>query len=104
MVNPTGALTAEIPPVIDNPLDTTPSPGIIGFGNAPASGQAQSAPDEADAGTVGARVTGANAGAAVQPAQAPPAGRRQGWWAAGALLLLSVLVGVLTVRRFAYLA
>jgi serine protease len=104
MVDPTGALTAEIPPVLANPLDTTPSPGIIGFGNAPASGQAQSAPDDLRGGTVGARVPGANAGSVVPAAQARSGTSGRGRWAGGALLMLSVLVGVVTVRRFARLA
>jgi serine protease len=101
MVDPTGALTAEIPPVIDNPLDTTPSPGVVGFGSAPASGQAQSAPNDVG-GTVGARVPGANAGAAVPSAEAVPPGTNRGWWAAAVLLMLSGLAGLLTVRRFAH--
>jgi serine protease len=105
MVDPTGALTAEVPAVMENPLDTTPSPGIVGFGNAPASGQAQSAPDNPRGGTVGARVSGANAGAAVPGGgQAVSASGHRGWWAAGALFLLSLLVGLLAVRRFAPLA
>ncbi|BCJ53614.1 hypothetical protein Asp14428_50890 [Actinoplanes sp. NBRC 14428] len=45
LVDPAAALTAEIPTVIRNPLDTTASPGVARFGSAPASGQAQSAPD-----------------------------------------------------------
>jgi type VII secretion-associated serine protease mycosin len=103
MVDPTGALTAEVPPVVDNPLDTTPSPGIVGFGSAPSAGQAQSAPNNPAGGTVGARVPGANAGAAVPIAQAEPAADNRGWWLAGALFLLSVLVGLVTIRRFARL-
>jgi type VII secretion-associated serine protease mycosin len=101
MVDPTGALTAEIPPVIDNPLDTTPSPGVVGFGSAPASGQAQSAPNDVG-GTVGARVPGANAGAAVPSPEVVPPGTNRGWWAAAVLLVLSGLAGLLTVRRFAH--
>jgi serine protease len=103
MVDPAGALTAEVPAVADNPLDTTPSPGIVGFGSAPASGQAQSAPDNLIRGSVGTRVPGANAGTAVPTAQAPPAEDNRGWWLAGTLFLLSVLVGLVTIRRFAHL-
>jgi hypothetical protein len=104
MVDPTGALTAEVPAVAENPLDTTPSPGIAGFGNAPASGQAQSAPDSLARGSVGARIPGANAGAAVPAAaQARPPADHRGWWLAAALFLMSVLVGLVTVRRFARL-
>ena len=102
MVDPTGAVTAEVPAVLDNPLDTTPSPGVARFGSAPASGQAQSAPDDPKGGTVGARVPGANAGWAVPPGQVEPSADDHGWWAAGLLLLLSLLVGMVTVRRFAH--
>jgi serine protease len=103
LVEPVRALTMEIPPVIANPLDTTPSPGIIGFGSAPASGSAQSAPDEFAGGAVGARVPGTYAGQALPMAE--PARRRgPGWWLAAMLLLLSGVVGLLTVRRFARLA
>lgn len=99
MVDPTAALTAEVPPVLDNPLDTTPSPGIVGFGSAPANGQAQSAPDDLTGGTVGARVPGSSA--AVLPDVAAPASKQRNWFAAGGLLLLSLLVGAFTIRRFA---
>lgn len=104
MVDPTGALTAEIPAVLRNPLDTTASPGVARFGSAPVSGQAQSAPDNTGAGLVGARVPGTNAGAAVQSGDAGAAGSSRSWWAAGALFLVSVLAAVLTIRRFANVA
>jgi serine protease len=103
LVEPVRALTMEIAPVIANPLDTTPSPGIIGFGSAPASGSAQSAPEEFSAGSVGARVPGTYGGQALPLAE--PAGKGgHGWWVAAILLLLSGVVGLLTVRRFARLA
>jgi subtilisin family serine protease len=103
LVEPVRALTMEIPPVIANPLDTTPSPGIIGFGSAPASGSAQSAPDEFAAGAVGAHAPGTYAGQALPTAE--PAGKRgRDGWVAAILLLLSGVVGLLTVRRFARLA
>jgi type VII secretion-associated serine protease mycosin len=104
MVDPAGALTAEVPAVLRNPLDTTASPGVAGFGSAPASGQAHSAPDNTGAGTVGARVPGTNAGAAVQSGDAGAAGSSRNWWAAGALFLVSVLAALLTIRRFANVA
>jgi serine protease len=47
MVDPAGALTASLPTVVANPLDTTRSPGTAGFGSAPAPGQAQSIPGPA---------------------------------------------------------
>ncbi|WP_412737848.1 type VII secretion-associated serine protease mycosin [Krasilnikovia sp. MM14-A1259] len=99
MVDPTGALTADVPWVPSNPLDNTPDPGISKFGSAPASGQAQSAPDDGP-GVAGTRVPGANAGAAM-PEQAAASHSDRGWWAAGALFLISVLAGLVTLRRFA---
>ena len=107
MVDPTGALTAEVPAVVDNPLDTTPDPGVSRFGDAPASGQALSAPDSGQIGTTGTRrVPGANAGQVVPAAVDEPGGRggSLGWWIAGGLLLISIVAGLLTVRRFAHLA
>jgi subtilisin family serine protease len=100
MVDPTGALTAEVPAVFDNPLDTTPSPGIARFGSAPVPGQAQSAPDDADNSLV-PPVIGANAGGGAAPSIAAPAHAGHGWWAAAVLFLLSAIAALLTVRRFA---
>jgi len=94
LVNPTGALTSEIPAVLRNPLDTTASPGIAGFGNAPASGQAQSAPDTAGTGVAGARLPGAH-GAAARAGDADAPAATRGWWAAGLMLLLSVVAAYL---------
>jgi len=105
MVDPTGALTADVPAVLTNPLDNTPDPGIARFGNAPASGQAQSAPDDVrTGGAVGARVPGSNAGSVIPGGDESGASPARGWWAAGSLFLLSVLVGLFTVRRFASVA
>jgi serine protease len=98
MVNPTGALTAELPAVTLNPLDTNASPGISGFGSAPSDGQAQSAPDFLRPGTVD-RVPGSNAGVAVA-APSPEPSTNGGWWVAAALFLLSGIVGVVVIRRF----
>ncbi|MEU8609057.1 type VII secretion-associated serine protease mycosin [Actinoplanes sp. NPDC048791] len=97
LVDPTGALTAEVPAVLRNPLDTTASPGIAGFGNAPASGQAQSAPNNA---IVGARVPGAY-GTAARAGDAQPPTSPRGWGVAGLLFMVSVVAAILTFRRFA---
>ncbi|AGL21407.1 type VII secretion-associated serine protease mycosin [Actinoplanes sp. N902-109] len=101
MVDPTAALTAEIPAVQQNPLDTTASPGVARIGSAPSAGQAQSAPDAIGKGTAGARVPGSNAGSPM--AGSVPAPARHGWWAAAALFLISALAAALTIRRFARL-
>jgi type VII secretion-associated serine protease mycosin len=103
LVDPTGALTAQVPAVVDNPLDTTPDPGIARFGNAPAAGQALSAPESVRAGRRAAQVPGANAGQVVRAADQPVRNPAHGWWVATGLLLLSMLVGLLTIRRFARL-
>jgi type VII secretion-associated serine protease mycosin len=103
MVDPTGALTDDVAPVSRNPLDTAPPPGVSRFGNAPAAGQAQSAPDN-PTGTVRARASGANAGWAI--GEGPPAAPRSGndWWAAALLFVLSAAVWLFTIRRFGGLA
>jgi serine protease len=97
MVNPTGALTASVPAVFDNPLDNSPSPGIARFGSAPVGGQALSAPD--DTSTQAPRLA---AGQAASPAPPPTLPAARSWWIAGTLLLLSAAAALLTVRRFAY--
>lgn len=104
MVDPTGALTAEVPAVAGNPLDTAPPPGVARFGSAPASGQAQSAPDNRAPGTVGTRVPGANAGVVVTAGHAPGEDSGPSWWAAAGLFLLSAAAGLVVVRRFANVA
>jgi hypothetical protein len=99
LINPTGALTAVVPAVFDNPLDTSPSPGIARFGSAPVPGQAQSAPNTTKHGLV-PRADGAEPGAGAAPVlpTTPPAHR--GWWAA-ALFLVSAMAALVTIRRFA---
>lgn len=96
-IDPTGALTASVPAVFDNPLDTSPSPGIARFGSAPAPGQAQSAPN--DTSTLAPRIAAGQAASPATVAERPPA---RTWWLACALLLISAVAALLTVRRFAY--
>ena len=100
LVDPSAALTAEVPAVVDNPLDTSPSPGIARFGAAPASGQAQSAPNDPVSG-MKPQLVGAEAGGGAAPAMTAPASSRHGWWVPAALFLLSSLAALLTIRRFA---
>jgi type VII secretion-associated serine protease mycosin len=96
-INPTGALTASVPAVFDNPLDDSPSPGVARFGSAPASGQALSAPNDATA--PAQRVAAGQAASPATIAAKPP---RHAWLLAAALLLISAVAALLTVRRFAY--
>jgi serine protease len=100
LVDPTGALTAQVPAVFDNPLDTSPSPGIARFGAAPVAGQAQSAPDNAVAGLKRPAAL-ANAGGGGSPTVKAASPVRHGWWAAAILFLLSATAALLTIRRFA---
>ena len=100
LVDPAAALTAEIPAVVDNPLDTSPAPGIARFGAAPASGQAQSAPNDSTDGGRPQLVDSA-AGGGAAPALPAPAQSRHGWWIAAILFLLSSIAALLTIRRFA---
>jgi serine protease len=102
LVDPAAALTAQVPAVMDNPLDTTPDPGVVGFGSAPSAGQALSAPDDAATGAVNARVPGANAGSVIAGNAGHPGSTRHGWWVAAGLLLLSLMAALLTLRRFAH--
>ncbi|UQU65237.1 type VII secretion-associated serine protease mycosin [Couchioplanes caeruleus] len=102
MVDPTGALTAEVPTVLRNPLDTTASPGISRFGSAPTSGQAQSAPNTTGRNRA-PQAPGSNAGAAIANGDAGSAKPTHVWWAAATLFLVSVLATILTIRRFAHI-
>jgi serine protease len=101
LVNPTGALTATVPAVFDNPLDTAPSPGVARFGSAPVPGQAQSAPDTATNGLVAPQL-GLEPGFGAAPRIAAPPPSHRGWWAAAALFLVSMAAAVLTIRRFSH--
>src|SRR5689334_2530938 len=103
LVDPVAALTAQVPAVVDNPLATTPDPGVSGFGSAPSAGQALSAPDNTATGAASARVPGANAGSVIAASADRPGSTPQGRWLAGGLLLLSIVAAVLTLRRFAHL-
>ncbi|HEY7272184.1 MAG TPA: type VII secretion-associated serine protease mycosin [Actinoplanes sp.] len=103
LVDPAAALTAQVPAVLDNPLDTTPDPGVAGFGNAPSAGQALSAPDNTATGAVNARVPGANAGSVIATSAGHSGSAPHDWWLAGGLLLLSVVAALLTLRRFAHM-
>ncbi|GAA2693423.1 hypothetical protein Apa02nite_051740 [Actinoplanes palleronii] len=102
MVDPTGALTADVPEVRTNPLDNTPPAGVARFGSAPAPGEAQSAPrEDADPTSDAAVVPGTNAGGWAAPAEARPAGTSHARWIAIALFAISALAGAITIRRFA---
>jgi serine protease len=101
VVNPTAALTAEIPGVQRNPLDTTASPGIARIGSAPSSGQAQSAPDTTARRDADVQNPGSNGGAPAFQAAPARSTTRLGWWAAATLFLISLAATLYAIRRFA---
>lgn len=100
LVNPSAALTADVPVVTSNPLDTAPPPGVSRFGSAPQAGRLQATTGSSLRSPPGLRAPGANAGWAVSPAEPAQPRKSRGWWAAAAFLLFSGMVGVFTVRRF----
>ena len=103
LIDPTGALTAEIPEVAGNPLDTSPPPGVARLGAAKVSGSAQSAPNKlaGDAARNNNRAPGKNAGGVVAAPLADDEQKSRGWWAAAAFFALSAGVAFLIIRRFA---
>jgi serine protease len=102
LVNPVGALTADVPAMLENPLDTSPSPGVAMFGSAPVSGQAQSAPDTTALDLAPRDLAAESGGGAAPAAMAIAEPSHRGWWAAGVLFLITAVAALLTVRRFAH--
>ncbi|MGC1215078.1 MAG: type VII secretion-associated serine protease mycosin [Micromonospora sp.] len=99
LVNPVAALTADVPSVGRNPLDDNDSPGVVGFGVAPGSGQ----DDRAAAGQ------GSDPFSFTSPKQARWAARAAGQpipaeperlWSGLALFVALVTGAALVVRRF----
>ncbi|MEV0901204.1 type VII secretion-associated serine protease mycosin [Actinoplanes sp. NPDC049802] len=101
LVDPVAALTADVPQVIGNPLDTTPPPGVARFGSAPAPGQAQSAPETSTEPNAAAQPPGQNIGGWAAPTESTPTGVPVARWIAILLFLLSAVAAAITIRRFA---
>ncbi len=99
-VDPVKALTTPVPAVADNPLDTTPSPGVARFGAAPGTGQDSAAGRPAGGGAPGGTVWQAATPRQVATEQQPDGGP---WWGAAALLAVSAAAAGVTVRRIARL-
>ncbi|WP_319461577.1 type VII secretion-associated serine protease mycosin [Micromonospora sp. RTP1Z1] len=99
MVDPVAALTADVPAVGRNPLDDTDSPGVVGFGSAPGSGQ-----DDRAAGrgadpfsfTTPKQQTRWTAQPAGQPDDSAP----ERLWTGLALFVALVTGAALMIRRF----
>ncbi|MCM0675771.1 type VII secretion-associated serine protease mycosin [Micromonospora phytophila] len=97
-VDPVAALDAEVTRVGRNPLDDDSSPGVVGFGPAPGSAQA----DVSGAGTdeLGFTAPRQQTGWTAQPAGAAAEPTPERLWT-GATLFVALLIGAaLMVRRF----
>lgn len=99
VVDPVAALTADVPPVAANPLDDQTSPGVVGFGPAPGSGD-----DEAVSGAgsdpLGFTAPRQQTGWTARPAGVPAESAPERLWT-GAVLFAALVTGAaLMVRRF----
>jgi serine protease len=102
LVDPVAALTStEVTAVLDNPLDNTPPQGVARFGSAPASGQAQSAPDATAQPGATTGISGSNAGGWAAPSATATTGSSHARLIAVLLFLLSAVAAAITIRRFA---
>jgi type VII secretion-associated serine protease mycosin len=99
VVDPVAALTADVAPVTVNPLDDLTSPGVVGFGAAPGSGDdgpVSGAGSDPLGFTSPRQQTGWTARAAGVPAESAP----ERLWT-GAVLFAALVTGTaLMVRRF----
>ncbi|SCL62251.1 type VII secretion-associated serine protease mycosin [Micromonospora citrea] len=98
MVDPVAALDAEVSPVGRNPLDDQTSPGVVGFGPAPGSAQADVAGAGGD--PLGLAAPRRQTRWEAQPAGAHEETTPERLWT-GAALFVALLTGAaLMVRRF----
>ncbi|MCX5068071.1 type VII secretion-associated serine protease mycosin [Micromonospora lupini] len=99
VVDPVAALTADVPPVTANPLDDLTSPGVVGFGPAPGSGDSDpvsGAGSDPLGFTAPRQQTGWTARGAGVPAESAP----EQMWTGVALFAVLVTGAALMVRRF----
>ena len=98
LVNPVAALTADVPSVGRNPLDDNDSPGVVGFGAAPGSGQD---PRAAGQGSDPFNFTSPKqARWAARPAGQPTDTEHERLWSGLALFVALVTGAALVIRRF----
>lgn len=97
MVDPVRALNAEVPGVFRNPLDNAePPPGVAGFGPAPGRDRVDRNGVGADG--LGSGLTGRQTRWVAQPAGQSAAEGVGPLWGFGALLVVVLGAGVLTIR------
>ncbi|RKN42741.1 type VII secretion-associated serine protease mycosin [Micromonospora endolithica] len=98
LVDPVAALDGEVPSVGRNPLDDQTSPGVIGFGPAPGSGQAEGAGADRDG--LGLTAPRQQTRWSAQPAGAEDAAGPARFWTGIAVLVALLTGAALVVRRF----
>ncbi|MBM0232550.1 type VII secretion-associated serine protease mycosin [Micromonospora sp. STR1_7] len=99
VVDPVAALTAQVPPVAANPLDDQTSPGVVGFGPAPGSGD-DSPVAGAGSDPLGLTVPRHQTRWTARPAGAQDDSAPEQLWV-GAVLFVALVTGTaLMVRRF----
>ncbi|MEU0551196.1 type VII secretion-associated serine protease mycosin [Micromonospora sp. NPDC005979] len=99
VVDPVAALTADVPPVAANPLDDQTSPGVVGFGPAPGSGDDDPV-SGAGSDPLGFTAPRQQTGWTARPAGVPAESAPERLWT-GAVLFAALVTGAaLMVRRF----
>ncbi|MEV1108779.1 type VII secretion-associated serine protease mycosin [Micromonospora sp. NPDC049751] len=99
VVDPVAALTADVPPVAANPLDDQTSPGVVGFGPAPGSGDDDPVSGAGSA-PLGFTAPRQQTGWTARPAGVPAESAPERLWT-GAVLFAALVTGAaLMVRRF----
>ncbi|MFI5926236.1 type VII secretion-associated serine protease mycosin [Micromonospora sp. NPDC051543] len=99
VVDPVAALTADVPPVAANPLDDQTSPGVVGFGPAPGSGDDDPV-SGAGSDPLGFTAPRQQTGWTARPAGVPADSAPERLWT-GAVLFAALVTGAaLMVRRF----
>ncbi|MGN9813310.1 type VII secretion-associated serine protease mycosin [Micromonospora sp. BQ11] len=97
MVDPVAALDAEVPAVGRNPLDDQSSPGVVGFGPAPGSAQAEGAGADRDG--LGLSAPRQQTRWSAQPAGAEDDSTPERFWTGIAVLVALLTGAALVVRR-----
>ncbi|WP_433116139.1 type VII secretion-associated serine protease mycosin [Micromonospora sp. CA-246542] len=99
VVDPVAALTADVPRVAANPLDDQTSPGVVGFGPAPGSGDDDPV-SGAGSDPLGFTAPRQQTGWTARPAGVPAESAPERLWT-GAVLFAALVTGAaLMVRRF----
>ncbi|WP_422737299.1 type VII secretion-associated serine protease mycosin [Micromonospora sp. WMMD729] len=99
VVDPVAALTADVPAVAGNPLDDQTSPGVVGFGPAPGSGDDDPV-SGAGSDPLGFTAPRQQTGWTARPAGVPAESASEQLWTGAAVFAALVTGAALMVRRF----